>query len=168
MHLQPHFTERIVHLPDSYQPNDTAPASAGGAVARRMRPAGDGFVFCSFNSDYKITEDAVRALDAPARCGAGKRALAAGADTLAKANLRREAATRGVDPGRLVFAPKLRMQEHLARQRLADLFLDTVPVNAHTTASDALWAGLPVLTCAGNASSAGWRAACCRRWACPN
>ena len=73
------------------------------------------------------------------------------ADTLAKANLRREAVARGIDPSRLVFAPKLRMQEHLARHRLADLFLDTLPVNAHTTASDALWAGLPVLTCAGQA-----------------
>ena len=73
------------------------------------------------------------------------------ADTLAKANLQREAVARGIDPSRLVFAPKLRMQEHLARHRLADLFLDTLPVNAHTTASDALWAGLPVLTCAGRA-----------------
>jgi predicted O-linked N-acetylglucosamine transferase (SPINDLY family) len=64
-------------------------------------------------------------------------------------NLRREAADRGVAPDRLVFAPKIRHEDHLARQRLADLFLDTLPYNAHTTASDALWAGLPVLTCSG-------------------
>jgi len=64
-------------------------------------------------------------------------------------NLRREAASRGVDPGRLVFANRALPADHLARQRLADLFIDTLPYNAHTTASDALWAGLPVLTCSG-------------------
>ena len=65
-------------------------------------------------------------------------------------NLRREAAARGVAPERLVFAPRVPIDDHLARHRLADLFLDTLPVNAHATASDALWAGLPVLTCMGN------------------
>ena len=64
-------------------------------------------------------------------------------------NLWREAAARGIDPQRLVFAPRIATEDHLARHRLADLFLDTLPYNAHTTASDALWAGLPVLTCAG-------------------
>jgi predicted O-linked N-acetylglucosamine transferase (SPINDLY family) len=67
----------------------------------------------------------------------------------AQENLRKEAAARGVDPGRLVFAARLEPEEHLARHRLADLFLDTLPYNAHTTASDALWAGLPLLTCRG-------------------
>src|SRR3990172_10667788 len=67
----------------------------------------------------------------------------------AEANLRREAQARGIDAGRLVFAPQLGLAEHLARHRLADLFLDTLPYNAHTTASDALWAGVPVLTCLG-------------------
>jgi predicted O-linked N-acetylglucosamine transferase (SPINDLY family) len=65
-------------------------------------------------------------------------------------NLRREAAARGIDPARLVFAGRVGLEDHLARHRLADLFLDTLPYNAHTTASDALWAGLPVLTCPGN------------------
>jgi predicted O-linked N-acetylglucosamine transferase (SPINDLY family) len=69
-------------------------------------------------------------------------------------NLRREAMHRGVDPGRLVFAPRLPYAEHLGRLKLADLFLDTLPFNAGTTASDALWAGLPVLTCAGEAFAA--------------
>jgi predicted O-linked N-acetylglucosamine transferase (SPINDLY family) len=68
----------------------------------------------------------------------------------ASRNLRREAEQRGVAPERLVFAPRVELSEHLARHRLADLFLDTLPYNAHTTASDALWAGLPVLTCRGN------------------
>ncbi len=67
----------------------------------------------------------------------------------AEENLRRQAQERGVDPARLVFAPRLDQAEHLARHRLADLFLDTLPYNAHTTCSDALWAGLPVLTCRG-------------------
>jgi predicted O-linked N-acetylglucosamine transferase (SPINDLY family) len=72
------------------------------------------------------------------------------ANDLVGRNLGREAENRGVDPDRLVFAPRVRLAEHLARHRLADLFLDTLPCNAHTTASDALWAGLPVLTCAGD------------------
>jgi predicted O-linked N-acetylglucosamine transferase (SPINDLY family) len=67
----------------------------------------------------------------------------------AEANLRTEAAARGVDPGRLIFAGRLELEEHLARHRLADLFLDTLPYNAHTTASDALWTGLPLVTCRG-------------------
>src|SRR5476651_2118226 len=69
----------------------------------------------------------------------------------AAANLRREAAARGVDADRIIFAARLPLAEHLARHRCADLFLDTLPYNAHTTASDALWAGLPVVTCAGQA-----------------
>src|SRR5205814_3329585 len=72
----------------------------------------------------------------------------------AASNLRKEAAARGVDPERLIFATRLPVAEHLARHRLADLFLDTLPYNAHTTASDALWAGLPVLTCRGSAFAA--------------
>ena len=67
----------------------------------------------------------------------------------AAANLRKEARARGIDEGRLVFAPRVPLARHLARHRLADLFLDTLPYNAHTTASDALWMGLPVLTCIG-------------------
>jgi predicted O-linked N-acetylglucosamine transferase (SPINDLY family) len=71
------------------------------------------------------------------------------ANEFAKANLRREAAARGIDPARLVFAAKLHIAEHQARYALADLFVDNLPINAHTTASEALWAGLPVVTCAG-------------------
>jgi predicted O-linked N-acetylglucosamine transferase (SPINDLY family) len=70
--------------------------------------------------------------------------------TQAEANLRREVAVRGIDPSRLVFSPPMESPEHLARHALADLFLDTLPINAHTTASDALWAGLPVLTVLGD------------------
>jgi len=152
MHQQARFTEQIVHLPDCYQPNDTRRAIAEPAPTRAHCGLPDGaLVFASFNNAYKIT---------PAVFAVWMRLLAAvegsvlwllDANPLAKANLRREAAERGIDPSRLVFAPKLPAEQHLARQRLADLFLDTLPVNAHTTASDALWAGLPVLTCAGEA-----------------
>jgi protein O-GlcNAc transferase len=113
-----------------------------------------GFVFCCFNNNYKIT---------PPVFDIWMRLLAAvGGSVLwlfqdngdAPENLRREAAARGINPARLVFAPRVGAEEHLARHRLADLFVDTLPYNAHTTASDALWAGLPVLTCRG-ASFAG-------------
>jgi predicted O-linked N-acetylglucosamine transferase (SPINDLY family) len=110
----------------------------------------EGFVFCCFNNNHKLT---------PAIFGIWIRLLLRVEGSVlwllednatAARNLRREAAARGVDPARLVFAPRMPLDEHLARHRHADLFLDTLPHNAHTTASDALWAGLPVLTCTGS------------------
>jgi predicted O-linked N-acetylglucosamine transferase (SPINDLY family) len=107
-------------------------------------------VFCCFNNTFKLT---------PAYFAIWARLLAAvpdsvlwllGANELVEGNLRHHAATLGLDPARLVFAPRLALAEHLARYRVADLFLDTGPYNAHTTASDALWAGLPVLTVKGD------------------
>ncbi len=141
------FTERVVRLPDCYQPNDRRRAIATSTPARADcgLPA-DGFVFCCFNSAYKLT---------PALFDGWARILAAVPGSVlwlyaghpqVAANLRREGEARGLDPGRLVFAGPIPHAEHLARHRLADLFLDTLPYNAHTTASDALWAGLPVLT----------------------
>ncbi|WP_298966143.1 tetratricopeptide repeat protein [uncultured Methylobacterium sp.] len=144
------FDERIVHLPGCYQPNDRHRRIAEGTPGREafgLPP--DGFVFCCFNNTYKIT---------PSVFAVWMRLLAAVPDAVlwlfeanasAQDNLQYEAGAAGIDPARLVFAPKLDSPEHLARLRLADLFLDTLPVNAHTTASDALWAGLPVLTQAG-------------------
>ena len=144
------YAERIVHLPGSYQPNDAKRRIAERAFTREeMGLPPDGFVFCCFNNNYKIV---------PATFDAWMRVLArVGGSVLwllednarAAENLRAETARRGVDPRRLVFAKRLPIAEHLARHRLADLFLDTLPYNAHTTASDALWAGLPVLTCLG-------------------
>ncbi len=148
--LEPFFTERVVRLPGTYQCNDDRRpiAEPGPSRAECGLPA-EGFVFCCFNNSYKI---------APAMFAAWMRLLAAvpgsvlwllEANPLAAANLCREAAARGVAAERLVFAPRRPLAEHLARYRLADLFLDTLPCCAHTTASDALWAGLPLLTCAG-------------------
>lgn len=144
------YAEKIVRLPGSYQPNDRDRPVADAPRTRRENGLPEtGFIFCGFNASYKIT---------PAVLSIWMRLLARTPGSVlwlfednrwAAANLRREAADRGVDPARLVFAPPLPLPQHLARHAAADLFLDTLPVNAHTTASDALWAGLPVLTQAG-------------------
>ena len=152
MDQQRFYDEKIVHLPDSYQANDdrrviapTTPSRADAGL-----PA-DGFVYCCFNNAHKITPEIfavwMRILNAVP--GSVLWLLANEANAMDR--LRAVAAGQGVDPARLVFAPQLLSAEHLARHRLADLFLDTLPYNAHATASDALWAGLPVLTQMGQA-----------------
>jgi predicted O-linked N-acetylglucosamine transferase (SPINDLY family) len=156
---QAHYCERIVHLPDCYQPNDAkraiapSPARGGGKGGGRAESGlpEQGFVFCSFNNNYKIGRPI---FDVWMRLLAevpGSVLWLLRDNPWAEANLRREAQARGVAPQRLVFAERMPLDRHLARHALADLFLDTLPYNAHTTASDALWAGLPVLTCQGTA-----------------
>ncbi|WP_017327796.1 FkbM family methyltransferase [Synechococcus sp. PCC 7336] len=148
---QPYFTEKLVHLPDCYLGHDSTQAIADSTPSRAECGLPEhGFVFCSFNGLYKITPTLfdiwMRLLDAVPDSVLWLKQGKPGAEE----NLRKEAELRGVDPSRLVFAPRLdKLSDHLARQRLADLFLDCFPYNAHSTASDALWAGLPVLTCAG-------------------
>ena len=145
-----HIAEKIVYLPDSYQVNDNRRVIADTPATRAE--AGlphEGFIFCCFNNSYKISAAEfdiwMRLLDRVE----GSVLWLLRANARAEANLRREARQRCIDPDRLIFAARLPQAEHLARQRLADLFLDTFNVNAHTTASDALWAGLPVLTMVG-------------------
>jgi len=148
---QRYFAEKIVRLPECYQPNDTKRSIADRTPSRAdCGLPSDGFVFCCFNNNYKIT---------PAVFDIWMRLLLVTPQSVlwlledndsARRNLCNEARARGVDPDRLVFAPRLRLAEHLARHRQADLFLDTLPCNAHTTASDALWAGLPMITCSGH------------------
>lgn len=144
------YDEALIRLPHSYQPNDDRRARPGDAGTRADHglPA-QGFVFASFNHVYKV---------GPREWDVWMRLLAQVEGSVlwlldggpeAAANLAREAAARGVDPARLVHAAKRPQAEHVARQVHADLFLDTFAVNAHTTASDALWVGLPVLTRAG-------------------
>ena len=147
---QRHYCEQIIYLPDSYQVNDGQRAIAERSLTREQ--AGlppTGFVYCCFNNNYKITRAAfdgwMRILE---RVDGSVLWLLEGS-AAAAGNLLREAQARGISPERLVFAKRMPMPEHLARQRLADILLDTLPCNAHTTASDALWAGLPVLTRAG-------------------
>jgi predicted O-linked N-acetylglucosamine transferase (SPINDLY family) len=144
------FSEKVVRLPDCYQPNGSRRAIAMETPSREACGLpGQGFVFCCFNNSYKITpavfEVWMRLLDKVP----GSVLWLLEANVSAKDNLRREAALAAIASERLVFAPRRPPPEHLARHRLADLFLDTLPYNAHTTTSDALWAGLPVLTCLG-------------------
>jgi protein O-GlcNAc transferase len=150
---QPFYTEKIVHLPNSFQPNDSQRKIAADTPSREAAGLPEkGMVFCCFNKSYKIAAPMfdiwmrlLNAVEASVLWLSDTNDVAAG-------NLRAAASARGIDPARLVFAPKLPgLDEHLARHRLADLYLDTLPYNAHTTASDALWAGLPVLTAGGEA-----------------
>ncbi len=161
--LDPFFAEKIVRLPHSYQPNDSRRGAPTFAVTRAEAGLPEtGFVFCCFNNNFKI---------APTFFDVWMRLLGEvdgsvlwliNDNPAAMANLRREAAARGVDPARLVFAPRVGPEDHLARHRLADLFLDTLPYNAHTTASDALWMGLPMVTCLGRAFAGRVGASLCR------
>jgi protein O-GlcNAc transferase len=147
---QPFFSERLIHLPGSYQVNDRRREIASAGTSRRNcgLPA-EGLVFCSFNNSYKISPRFFDIWMRLLRSVSGSVLWLLETNGLVKGNLRSEAEKRGVDPGRLIFAPVVPLAEHLERHRRADLFLDTLPCNAHTTASDALWAGLPVLTCRG-------------------
>lgn len=156
------YSERIVRLPGSYQPNDRQrplPAAAQSEAARSrglsMRASEglprDGFVFCCFNSAHKIQpwmfDIWMRLLHAVP--GSVLWLLADSQRPQVQARLQAEAKSRGIAPERLCFAPRSGLVPYLERMSLADLFLDTAPYNAHTTASDALWVALPVLTCPG-------------------
>ena len=144
------YSEKVVVLPNTYQANDRRRVISDKAFDRAGAglPA-QGFVFCCFNNNYKIT---------PRVFNCWMRILTQVEHSVlwllednasAAINLRKEAVARGVNAERLIFAKRIPPPEHLARHRLANLFLDTMPYNAHTTASDALWAELPVLTCIG-------------------
>jgi protein O-GlcNAc transferase len=148
---QPFYTEKIVHLPDSFLVSDATRTISSLLPARRDAGLPDeGFVFCSFNNNYKIMPSVFDVWMRLMKGVEGSVLWLSRANDEAMANLRRQAAAREVDPARLIFAPKVAaLEDHLARHRLADLFLDTLPYNAHSTANDALWAGLPLLTCKG-------------------
>ena len=148
---QEFFSEHLVDLPDCYQCSDDQRAIAEPAPSRAECGLPDqGFVFCCFNNAYKITPDFFDIWMRLLHAVPGSVLWLLATHPLARANLMREAAACGVAPQRLVFAPRLPLAEHLARHAAADLFLDTLPYNAHSTASDALWAGLPLLTCVGD------------------
>jgi protein O-GlcNAc transferase len=147
---QPFYSEAIVHLPDCYQPNDSTRAIADRACTRSEAGLPEaGLVFCCFSNNYKITAPLFDVWMRLLAKVPGSVLWLLRDNDRAEANLRREAQARGIAPMRLVFADRVKLDAHLARYRLADLFLDTLPYNAHTTASDALWAGVPVLTCRG-------------------
>lgn len=148
------FTEKVVYLPNCYQVNTSRRVFDGVLTRRDVGLPDEGFVFCCFNDCYKISASTFDVWTRLLENVAGSVLWLLEDNPRAADNLRREAEARGIDGGRLVFAKRIPLDQHLARHRLADLFLDTLPYNAHTTASDALWAGLPVLTQAGQSFAA--------------
>jgi predicted O-linked N-acetylglucosamine transferase (SPINDLY family) len=147
---QKYYSEKIIYLPDSYQVNDRQRVIADTVYTRdALGLPQEGFVFCCFNNNYKITPPTFDGWMRILHAVPGSVLWLLEGNATAAVNLRKEAQARGIDPQRLVFAKRMDLPEHLARHRAADLFIDTLPCNAHTTASDALWAGLPVLTCMG-------------------
>ncbi len=152
---QGHYAEKIAYLPHSYQVNDTKRVISERIFTRaELGLPQEGFVFCCFNNSYKITPYTFDGWMRILKAVPGSVLWLLEDNSYATRNLKKEAIARGVDPERLVFGERLTLADHLARHRLADLFLDTLPCNAHTTASDSLWAGLPVLTLIGQSFAA--------------
>jgi predicted O-linked N-acetylglucosamine transferase (SPINDLY family) len=149
---EPLYTERVLRMPHSYLPFDNARELGDGIADRRA--AGlpeDGFVFCAFNNAYKICEAQFDIWISLLHEVPGSVLWLRQMNDTAASNLRAALRARSVDPERLIFAPYLNsMPDHLARFARADVFLDTLPYNAHTTAAEALWAGVPLITCRGS------------------
>src|SRR5262249_37692216 len=144
------YREKVAYLPHCYQANDDKKKIATyGFTRSELGLPEQGFVFCCFNNNYKILPDVFDCWMRILGKVDGSVLWLLEDNATAATNLRKEAVARGLSSDRLVFAKRMLLSNHLARHRLADLFLDTLPYNAHTTASDALWSGLPVLTCLG-------------------
>ena len=152
---QKYFNEQPLYLPHTYMPTDDTRELSQKPISRKdVGLPDDAFVFCCFNNNYKIS---------PAEFDIWMRLLSKvegsvlwlrKSNNVSHLNMKKEAKKRNVDPSRLMFADRVPMDEHLARHRLADLFLDTFAFNAHTTATEALWAGLPVVTKVGDGFAA--------------
>jgi protein O-GlcNAc transferase len=145
------YSEKIAYLPNCFFPSDSSRAIGKAPTRAEAGLPQDGFVFCCFNNSFKITAPVFALWMRLLAALPGSVLWLKQAGEAAKANLRQAAQAQGIDPQRLIFAGPAPLEVHLARHRLADLFLDTLPYNAHATACDALWAGLPVLTCRGTA-----------------
>ena len=151
MNKASYLDEKIVHLPGCYQPNDTRRPMAAETPSRAdYGLPEESFVYCCFNATYKITPQMFAVWMRLLKAMPGSVLWLMESNSMVRGNLCREAEAHGVGANRIVFAPKTPQAKHLARHRLADLFLDTLPINANTAASDALWVGLPLLTCAGS------------------
>jgi predicted O-linked N-acetylglucosamine transferase (SPINDLY family) len=144
-----HVTERLVLLPDTYFPYDSRKPTAPSPTRDEAGLPATGFVFCCFNAPYKITPRMFDCWMRLLHAADGAVLWLLDLRTGAAENLRWEAAARGINPARLVFAPRLAPADHVARLSLAGLALDTLPYGAHTTAMDALWAGVPMVSCLG-------------------
>jgi predicted O-linked N-acetylglucosamine transferase (SPINDLY family) len=146
-----YYAENVVYLPDSYYPNDSRrglPQSAPQRAACGL-PEGNTFIFCNFNQSYKTTPAVFAVWMRILKRVEGSVLWLLESNHQCSENLRREAAALGVAGERLIFAEPTSQDKHLARLQLADLCVDTLPYNAHTTGSDALWAGVPLVTCRG-------------------
>jgi predicted O-linked N-acetylglucosamine transferase (SPINDLY family) len=142
-----YYDEKIAYLPNSYQANDACREMADQTLSRaELGLPETGFVFCCFNNNYKITPQVFNVWMTILSEVKGSILWLLADNATAEINLKNQAKAHGISPDRLIFANRMPLTKHLARQRQADLFLDTFPCNAHTTASDALWAGLPLLT----------------------
>ncbi|HEY8254379.1 MAG TPA: hypothetical protein VIG39_07045, partial [Rhizomicrobium sp.] len=148
---QPFFSEKLIHLPYTYFPADPDRAIAATPSRAQAGLPESGFVFCCTNNSWKITRPVFEVWMRLLNQVPGSVLLLKAAPADVRANLEREAATHNIGAERLIWAGDVPLAEHLARYRAADLFLDTSPYNAHATATDALWAGLPVLTPMGEA-----------------
>lgn len=150
--MQAHFSEQFLYMPHSFMPaNRTQKASQTSPSRRACGLPDHGFVFCCFNQSYKLTPQVFAVWMRLLQATPNSVLWLSDCSQTAKNNLRLEIVRQGVDPLRVVFAPRVAtVAEHLARHQHADLFLDTQPYNAHTTCSDALWVGLPVITCSGD------------------
>jgi len=147
-----HYSEKMIYMPDSYQANDSLRMASTKVYTRAGEGLPEtGFVYCCFNNSFKIAPGVFDLWMRILVEAEGSVLWLLESNPWAAENLRREAGVRGVAPERVVFAKRLVLSEHLTRQALADLFLDTLPYNAGATASHALWAGVPVLTCMGEA-----------------
>ena len=146
------YNEKIIYLPDSYQANDTKRNISDKKFLREeLSLPKESFVFCCFNNNYKITPNMFDVWARLLKKIDNSVLWLIDGNSEATENLKKEAKIRNIDVCRLIFAKRMKLEDHLARHKNADLFLDTLPYNAHTTASDSLWAGLPVLTCLGKA-----------------
>ncbi|MBH1520346.1 tetratricopeptide repeat protein [Stenotrophomonas sp. Sm3212] len=152
--LEPHFSERVLRLPRAFQPSDNTRTLEPSPSRAECGLPEQGVVFCCFNNSYKLNPRSMGRAFAVLQAVPGSVLWLLSGPGQADARLRAAAQAAGVDPARLVFMAKLPHPQYLARYQLADLFLDTHPYNAHTTASDALWAGCPVLTCPGDTFAA--------------
>ncbi|WP_421570861.1 tetratricopeptide repeat protein [Stenotrophomonas sp. PD6] len=143
------FSEQVRRLPRAFQPSDNTRMVEAAPTREACGLPAQGVVFCCFNNSYKLNPRSMQRAFAVLQGVPGSVLWLLSGPGDADARLRAAAHGAGLDPARLVFMPKLPHPTYLARYRHADLFLDTHPYNAHTTASDALWAGCPVLTCPG-------------------
>jgi predicted O-linked N-acetylglucosamine transferase (SPINDLY family) len=144
------YSEKVIYLPDSYQVNDRKRTILDRQFTRQeLGLPENGFIFCCFNNNFKILPATFASWMRILKAVEGSALWLFQDNPWVVDNLKKEASNHGIDGSRLVFAERMPLSEHLARHQQADLFLDTLPYNSGTTASDALWAGLPVLTCMG-------------------